>query len=193
MLASIVLAALVMVQEPAAVPNPMEPARVGSEIKPPKKIKSVAPDYPEDARRAGLTGLVIVESTIDKNGSVSSARVLRGVPPLTGAAIKAVKKWRFTPTVMYGVAVPVIMTVTVQFALDSRDLRFELSDLLTSLENKNEFIRESAVNWLAKGRDKLNPDDYATVQRELQRVSKHETSEIVKVAIAQALVQFDAK
>jgi periplasmic protein TonB len=48
---------------------------------------------------------------------VQDARVLRSIPLLDAAALDAVKQWEFTPTLLNGVPVPVIMTVTVQFTL----------------------------------------------------------------------------
>jgi protein TonB len=48
---------------------------------------------------------------------VSDARVLRSIPLLDQAALDAVRQWEFTPTLLNGVPVPVIMTVTVQFTL----------------------------------------------------------------------------
>jgi periplasmic protein TonB len=46
---------------------------------------------------------------------VEDARVLRSIPLLDQAALDAVKEWKFTPTLLNGVAVPVIMTMTVNF------------------------------------------------------------------------------
>lgn len=91
--------------------------RVGSGIKPPTKIKDVKAEYPQDAKDAGIQGVVILESTIDEQGDVSNVRVLRSIPMLDQAAIDAVKQWRFTPTILNGKAVPVIVTMTVNFAL----------------------------------------------------------------------------
>jgi TonB family protein len=48
---------------------------------------------------------------------VNSARVLRSIPELDQAAIEAVNQWEFTPTLLNGAAMPVIMTVTVNFTL----------------------------------------------------------------------------
>jgi protein TonB len=48
---------------------------------------------------------------------VQDARVLRSIPLLDQAALDAVNQWEFTPTLLNGVPVPVIMTVTVQFTL----------------------------------------------------------------------------
>ena len=57
------------------------------------------------------------EATIGPSGSVQDAKVLRSIPLLDQAALDAVRQWQFTPTLLNGVPVPVIMTVTVQFTL----------------------------------------------------------------------------
>lgn len=44
-------------------------------------------------------------------------KVLRSIPLLDEAAIDAVKQWIYSPTLLNGVPVPVIMTVTVNFRL----------------------------------------------------------------------------
>jgi TonB family protein len=93
------------------------PVRVGGSIKAPKKIKDVKPAYPEEAQFARAQGVVIIEATIDANGRIAGARVLKSVPMLDEAALDAVKQWEFEPTMVNNVAVPVIMTVTVNFAM----------------------------------------------------------------------------
>jgi TonB family protein len=92
-----------------------KPLRVGGSIHTPTKIKHVPPVYPDDARAAGVQGVVILEAVIDEAGAVSSARVLRSIPMLDQAAIDAVRQWQFTPTLLNGVPVSVIMTVTINF------------------------------------------------------------------------------
>jgi TonB family protein len=91
--------------------------RVGGGVKPPMKIRDVKPVYPQEARDAGIQGVVIIEARIESDGSVSNTRVLRSVTDLDQAALEAVSQWRFVPTLMNGQAVPVIMTVTVNFTL----------------------------------------------------------------------------
>jgi len=91
--------------------------RVGGVIKEPKKIKNVAPIYPPIAQSARVQGIVIIEATIGVDGRVTNARVIRPVALLDQAALEAVKQWVFTPTMLNGQAVPVIMTVTVNFTL----------------------------------------------------------------------------
>jgi len=89
--------------------------RVGGRIKPPIKMNDVAPVYPEIARNDGVTGAVIVEATIGADGKVIDAKVLRSVPLLDQAALDAVRQWEYAPTLLNGVPVPVVMTVTINF------------------------------------------------------------------------------
>ena len=93
------------------------PIRVGGGIRPPTKVKDVRPEYPPLAQSAKVTGVVILETTIDANGRVRSAKVLRSIPLLDQAALDAVYQWEFMPTLLNGVPTPVIMTVTVNFTL----------------------------------------------------------------------------
>lgn len=94
-----------------------EPLRVGGDVKPPQKVRHVNPVYPPIAQSARVQGIVIIEAMISPSGDVQSARVLRGVPLLDEAALQAVSGWKFTPTLLNGTPVPVLMTVTVQFTL----------------------------------------------------------------------------
>ena len=93
------------------------PLRVGGNVRAPTKVKDVRPIYPDDALAARIQGVVIIEATIDLDGRVADAKVLRSIPQLDEAAVAAVRQWEFTPTNLNGVAVPVIMTVTVNFTL----------------------------------------------------------------------------
>jgi periplasmic protein TonB len=97
---------------------PPAPIRVGGGIRPPQKVQHVAPDYPAIARSARVSGTVILEAVIAEDGTVRDVRVLRSIRLLDDAAIEAVRQWRFTPTLLNGEAVPVIMTVTVAFNLN---------------------------------------------------------------------------
>lgn len=101
----------------AAQPTFVAPVRVGGNIRPPVKIRDVRPVYPELAQSARVMGVVILEVNIGTDGAVTDARVLRGVPLLNDAALDAVKQWLYEPTLLNGVPVPVIMTVTVNFTL----------------------------------------------------------------------------
>jgi periplasmic protein TonB len=98
-------------------PPPPQAVRVGGQIKEPKKLKHVNPAYPDIAKQARVQGVVILECTISPQGKVTDVKVLRGIPLLDSAAIEAVKQWVYSPTLLNGVPVPVIMTVTVNFRL----------------------------------------------------------------------------
>ncbi len=102
---------------PPAAP-PAIPVRLHSGIRAPEKIVHVAPVYPPLARASRVQGLVIIEATVDVRGHVESARVLRSIALLDQAALDAVTQWTFSPTLLNGVAVPIIMTVTVNFKLE---------------------------------------------------------------------------
>jgi TonB family protein len=102
---------------PAEAPPPTRPLRVGGGIREPRKLRNVNPVYPADAVQARVQGVVVLECTIDPAGKVVAVRKLRGVPLLTEAAVAAVKQWEYTPTLLNGAPVPVVMTVTVNFKL----------------------------------------------------------------------------
>jgi len=105
---------------PDVPPPSMPPVRVGGRVKEPTRIKDVAPVYPDPAIDAGIQGVVILECLISPQGRVTEVKVLRGVPLLEQAAVYAVRQWVYTPTLMDGVPIPVLMTVTVRFDLKRR-------------------------------------------------------------------------
>jgi protein TonB len=96
---------------------PREPVPVGGKIREPRKILDVAPLYPPFAVAARKEGVVILEAVIDERGNVARVRVLRSEPLLDAAAVSAVERWRYTPTLLNNVPVPVLMTITVRFSL----------------------------------------------------------------------------
>ena len=175
---------MVVLQAADTPSAPEPPVRVGGQIREPRKLKNVPPIYPADAKLAGLEGKVVLECTIDVQGAVAGTRVVEGVPPLSDAAMKAVNQWRYTPVLLNGKAVPVIMTVTLTW----KDSQPFLSGLLESLKSKNEFLRESAVTWLGRAPSSLRGKEREHVTRELQRLKEHDESERVRTAAAQALL-----
>ena len=63
-----------------------------------RKVKSqVKPNYPALARQMYLSGAVKIEVVIAPDGKVKSTRVIGGHPVLIGAAVDAVKQWKFEP------------------------------------------------------------------------------------------------
>ena len=101
----------------APSPTPAIPRRPGGDVKAPARMFYVAPIYPPIAKSIKLEGSVVIEATIDENGAVRNAHVIQSQPLLDQAAINAVSQWKYAPTRLNGVAVPVILTVTVVFAM----------------------------------------------------------------------------
>jgi protein TonB len=103
-------------------PRPKKPTliRVGGVVQQSKRIFMVDPVYPDLARRARVSGTVILEATIDEEGNVSELRILSGHPLLNQAAVEAVKQWKYSPTVLNGEPMMVQAVVTVIFHLRER-------------------------------------------------------------------------
>jgi protein TonB len=107
----------VIAPPPAQPPPPQQPVPVGGKVRRPEKTRDVQPVYPPMALAARIQGIVIIEATLGADGRVINAKILRSVPLLDNAALDAVRQWEFMPTLLNGVPVPVIMTVTVNFTL----------------------------------------------------------------------------
>jgi periplasmic protein TonB len=94
------------------------PYRGGSGIAPPRLLREVKADYTEEARRRGLTGEVVLEVVVRRDGSVGGVKLLQGLGSgLDERAMLAVRQWQFAPADRFGVAVDVIVQVGVEFRL----------------------------------------------------------------------------
>ena len=78
-----------------------------------KAISLPKPAYPPIARAAHAAGTVVVQVTIDENGSVIAAHAVSGHPLLQGAAVGAARQARFSPTKLSGQ--PVKVTGVIQY------------------------------------------------------------------------------
>jgi protein TonB len=105
----------------ASLPSPeMKPeglVKIGGNVKEPKLISSVLPQYPLAARASGQQGDVVVETTIDKSGSVVRMHVVSGPSSLRSAAMDALRRWKYEPSRLDGEPVEVQMLVTIKFRL----------------------------------------------------------------------------
>jgi TonB family protein len=96
------------------------PLRVGGDVKAPVIVNRVEPIYTDEALRARISGIVIVEAMIDKNGDVRDATVLKPLPfGLDQAALDAFRRWKFRPGTLNGRPVDVLFNVTINFKLDA--------------------------------------------------------------------------
>ena len=94
--------------------------RVGGDVKAPVVVQRIEPAYPEEARKARISGIVILEVIIDHTGAVKDVTVLKPLPfGLSEAAVDAVKQWTFAPGTLDGKPVDVLFNLTMNFKLDT--------------------------------------------------------------------------
>jgi periplasmic protein TonB len=101
---------------PPVAEGPKVPVRVGGDVKPPHLLFGPAPEYPILARQSRLSGIVTIEAVIDEHGKVTGMRVVSGHPLLVPAALSAVSKRKYEPTVLDGEPTPIDLRVEVSFS-----------------------------------------------------------------------------
>ena len=93
------------------------PVRIGGQITAPALLHRVEPVYPDVAAMAQLSGLVILEATVNTEGCVDSVKVLRSRHPLLDKAARdALMQWTYRPLVLNGIPTPFVLTVTFNFS-----------------------------------------------------------------------------
>ena len=102
---------------PPPPPQTLPPVRIGGKIQPPTLIRRVEPVYPDIAVQAKVSGLVILEATVNERGEVVDVKVLRSIMLLDKAAIEAVKQWRYSPVLLNGTPRSFVLTVTLSFSI----------------------------------------------------------------------------
>jgi len=91
--------------------------RISEKVAQALAIKKIPPNYPKDARQAGIQGSVVMKAAIDTNGDVVNLNLIQGHPKLVPAAIEAVKQWKYKPYLLNGQPVNVETQITVNFTL----------------------------------------------------------------------------
>jgi protein TonB len=85
----------------------------------PRTTTQVSPVYPEEMKRQGIEGTVIVEFIVDESGRVTNPRVVKSDDPAFEApTLRAVAGWRFEPGRKDGRRVSFKMAVPVSYKLD---------------------------------------------------------------------------
>lgn len=96
---------------------PAAPVAVGGEVRQARLVSTVPPEYPALARAQHVSGGVTIDALIDANGRVTKMKVLSGPTLLEQAAMDALRQWKYEPAMLDGKAVPMHLTVTIQFRL----------------------------------------------------------------------------
>ena len=104
---------------PPVVHTPPKPRlyRVGGDVIAARALYQPRPVYPPLAVIARIQGTVVLQAIIGKDGSIQDLKVLSGPPLLVGAAIDAVKTWRYQPTLLNSEPVEVLTEIDVNFKL----------------------------------------------------------------------------
>jgi protein TonB len=104
---------------PPPPPKPTTPKRirVGGQVEQARWIFHPSPEYPPLAKMARIQGVVRLEAIISKDGTIQDLKVLIGHPLLVKAAIEAVSRWRYQPTLLNGDPVEVVTEIDVNFTL----------------------------------------------------------------------------
>jgi protein TonB len=98
-------------------PTQLQPLRKSGGVLQGSALRRVSPTYPRLARVSRTTGAVVVEVVVDESGNVISARALDGHPLLREAAVYAARQWKWKATLLSGVPVQVVGTITFNFTL----------------------------------------------------------------------------
>jgi periplasmic protein TonB len=96
------------------------PAAVAETKEPPVPVRTVAPDYPDEMHRQGISGLVTVRCTIDEHGDVTETVVVKySAEVFERPAIEALQKWKFKPATLDGKAISTKALIPVKFVVNS--------------------------------------------------------------------------
>lgn len=91
-----------------------------SKTEPPVPVRTTAPEYPDELRREGVSGLVMVKCSIDVQGNVAEVEVEKSSnPAFEKPAIAAVKKWKFKPAKQDGNPVAIKVSIPIKFVFES--------------------------------------------------------------------------
>jgi len=91
-------------------------------------LRKTQPSYPDDAKRAGVSGAVLLQATVGTDGIVKDVSVISGPQMLEQAALDAVKTWRYRPYLLNGQPTEARTTVSVEFYLPSTEVSATSTD-----------------------------------------------------------------
>lgn len=96
------------------------PAFAQTKSEPPVPVRTVAPDYPNELRREGVSGLVMVKCSIDEQGNVTETEIEKSSnAAFEKPAVAAVKKWKFKPAKQDGSPVAIKVSIPIKFVFES--------------------------------------------------------------------------
>ena len=106
-----------------AIPVPRRPASIAASVMAANLLSAPAPGYPVLAKVAHVQGEVVLRAEVSSDGTVTDVRVLSGHHLLRGAAVDAVRRWRYRPYVIDGHPSAVSTTITLNIPDSARRSR----------------------------------------------------------------------
>jgi protein TonB len=97
--------------------KPQDPVPIGGRVMMARLIHQVKPTYPALGHQAHISGTVVLQAIVGRDGCIRDLQVLSGHPLLIPAAVEAVRQWLYQPTTLNGNPVEVLTTVEVKFVL----------------------------------------------------------------------------
>jgi protein TonB len=78
-------------------------------------VSRVRPEYPEELRRRGIEGTVMVQVLVATDGLVEDVRIVKSIPDLDPYAVAAAREWKFKPALAGGKPVATWVGVPIKF------------------------------------------------------------------------------
>jgi protein TonB len=108
-----------------AAPQAQTPTRnperipIGGNVQAAMLIRQVKPEYPQELKDQGVTGVVKIKAILSKTGDLLNPVVMNTVDSrLAQLALDAVKQFQYRPTLLNGQPVEVVTTIDIAFELD---------------------------------------------------------------------------
>ena len=105
-------------KQPKVQIEPEQVAKVPAAVAASLLMKNTQPVYPSMARRARVSGTIVLAASISKTGNIESLHAVSGPFMLRSSAIDAVRTWRFRPYVINNHPTAIETTINVHFSLE---------------------------------------------------------------------------
>jgi TonB family protein len=99
------------------LPKPAQKVKVSQGVSQGLLIKTVPPEYPQQAMKMHIQGAVELLAYIGKDGSITGVKPIKGDASLARAAVEAVKQWKYKPYYLNDQPVEIQTQITVNFKL----------------------------------------------------------------------------
>lgn len=151
----------------------------------PEMIESANPEYPEIAKRAGITGKVFVKVLVDKEGTPKKAIVIKSENELFNqSAFNAAMKTKFTPAMQGGKPIAVWIVLPYKFSLDGEPQKGEIKTFDTVDKAMKEFKSNIYMFENAEAREAIGSPKNMKFEKAAEQIQYGDESTLYRVANA---------